>query len=60
MALSREQYLFGVYWIAENDDAGDTNERRVAGLLTVALLSDMAEVSSKTVARDVVSLRKKR
>jgi hypothetical protein len=57
--MDRATYVAGVLWIADNDDAAVFDVRTVAGFMTVAMLADLAGVSSQKVAKDVVAARKR-
>ncbi len=52
-------YMFGVRWIAENDEPMEMDVEVVQGMVSVLLLSDLYNVNEKVVARDVVEERER-
>ena len=54
--MKRASYRHAIFWIAMNDDADVTPDADEAvGLISVALVADLFEVSPKKVARDVAA-----
>ena len=51
-------YKFGVNWIAQNDETGETDQGAVADLVSVMLLADLAGKTPEQVAKDVLKARK--
>ena len=51
-------YKFGVNWIAQNDETGETDQGVVADLVSVMLLADLAGKTPEQVAKDVLKARK--
>lgn len=57
--LSKQDYDFGVAWIANNDNPGDKEGvEQVQHYLTVLLLADLWGVDNDKVAADVIQYRK--
>ena len=50
-------YKFGVNWIAQNDETGETDQGAVADLVSVMLLADLAGKTPEQVAKDVLKAR---
>jgi hypothetical protein len=59
MAKVRASYRAGVYWIAHNDEGGESDPEAVAGFLSTLLLADLFEKDPDAVARDVLRIRKR-
>lgn len=58
--MKRPSYRRAVQWVADNDSSGEPgayDADEVEGMLSVALVADMFELSTVRVAKDVVRRR---
>jgi len=51
------KYDEAIYWIAFNDEPGETRVKEMANLMTVVLIADLYGVDPVDVAKDVISRR---